>query len=184
MKFSMSNFPFPACLRGKPINSGQTLIETLVALSVSLVLLSMATVATVTALKNAQNSKNQNQASKFAEQGVEIMRQLRDGDWTTFSTLSGNYCMADTCSSLVAGIGVCGKAVGACGKNVGMFSRTVTVEPGTGCVLPGNTNPQIKASRVTVAVAWADNTCPDTNTLCRQTTIVSCLGNVFSDPNL
>jgi Tfp pilus assembly protein PilV len=163
---------------------GQTLIETLVAMSVALVLLTLATVATTTALNNVQRGKNQNQASKFAEQGLEVMRQMRDADWTTFNNLSGTYCMADTCSTITNGAGVCGSTNGSCVKNIGEFSRSVLVESNIGCVLPGNNNPKIIASRVTVTVAWADNTCIDSNSLCRKTSVVSCLGNIYSDPNL
>ncbi len=163
---------------------GQTLIETLVAMSVALVLLTLATVATTTALNNVQRGKSQNQASKFAEQGLEVMRQMRDADWDTFNNLSGTYCMADTCSTIANGAGVCGATSGSCTKNIGEFSRSVIVERNIGCVLPGNNNPKVIASRVTVTVAWADNTCADSSSLCRKTQVISCLGNIYSDPNL
>ena len=163
---------------------GQTLIETLVAMSVALVLLTLATVATTTALNNSRHSNDQNQASKYAEQGLEVLRQMRDADWGTFNNLSGSYCMADTCSTITNSAGACGKSAVACGKNMGDYSRTVTVDKNVGCNLPGNTNPQITAARVTVAVTWSDTTCQDANTLCRQASVVSCLGNLYSDPNL
>ena len=75
---------------------GQTIIEVLVALGASVAIIAAVTIAVTSALSNSLYNKNQNLATQYAQQGMEIMRQMRDSDWSSFSALSGNpaqYCL-------------------------------------------------------------------------------------------
>ncbi len=57
---------------------GQTLLELVVVIAVIVVVISALTFATISSLRNAQFSKNQAQATKLAQEGLELMRTGRD----------------------------------------------------------------------------------------------------------
>ena len=67
---------------------GQTLVEVLVAVGVTTLLLVAMVAAVTRSLSNAQFSKNKSQAAKYVEEGLEVVRSVRDNsvDWSTFST--------------------------------------------------------------------------------------------------
>ncbi len=58
--------------------NGQTLIELIVVVSVSVIVVGALVFATIASLRNAQFSKNQAQATKLAQEGLEIVRSSRD----------------------------------------------------------------------------------------------------------
>lgn len=59
---------------------GQTLMELIVVIAVSVIIIGALVFATITSLRNAQFSKNQAQATKRAQEGIEIVRSVRDRD--------------------------------------------------------------------------------------------------------
>lgn len=58
--------------------NGQTLLELLVVLSVSVIVIGALVFATIASLRNAQFAKNQAQATKLAQDGIEKVRLGRD----------------------------------------------------------------------------------------------------------
>ena len=166
---------------------GQSLVEVLVALSVAAAILSAIAVAVVSSLRNTQYSKNQNLASQYASQGMEIIRQIRDTNTSLSSCSNINYCLDyDLRQPPLSACPVYQKLVNrpalGCGQNVGtadlgptpssiyIYSRGVTIEPpvNSGC---GN------SYKVTVTVAWWDNACGDTSKFCHNVNLVSCLSD-------
>lgn len=68
---------------------GQTLLETLLALGVCVIILSAITVIVISSLNSTQFTKRQNLASQYAQEGMEVVRKIRDsGGWPAFSALS------------------------------------------------------------------------------------------------
>lgn len=66
----------------KENSSGQSLLEVVVALGVTtLVLTALVSVVTV-AVRNARFAKNQSLATKYAQEGIEAARTIRDRDWS------------------------------------------------------------------------------------------------------
>lgn len=63
--------------------AGQTLIEVIVVVTVSVIVVGALVFATIASLRNASFSKNQAQATKLAQDGLEKVRTIRDRD-TTF----------------------------------------------------------------------------------------------------
>lgn len=63
---------------------GQTLIELIVAIAVSILVLGSLVFATITSLRNAQLAKNQSQATKLAQEGLEGVRSIRDRNGEIF----------------------------------------------------------------------------------------------------
>lgn len=63
-------------------NKGQSLIELLVALGLLTVVITILSIATITGLQNSQYSKNQAQATKLSQEGLEKIRTVRDRNYT------------------------------------------------------------------------------------------------------
>ena len=158
---------------------GQSLIEITVALGALAILLTVSATAITSALNNSQEAKFRNQASIYAQQGAEVLRQMRDSSWTSFDSLSGTYCMADTCTQL-ASSGNCGRKTGACGQNIGNYNREVTIlRNDPQCSNAGN-----NATRVSVIVSWTDSKCTSGTTFCRQVKIETCFSNIYGNTGL
>ncbi len=65
---------------------GQTLVEIVVVVSVVLMLVSALVVGSISALRNSQKGKDRSLATKYAQEGIELSRKLRDNGWSTFLT--------------------------------------------------------------------------------------------------
>lgn len=98
---------------------GQTLMELIVVISVSVIVISALVFATISSLRNAQFAKNQAQATKLAQEGIERARVGRDRDknitlvigTNTITSWNGNNtdCPANTGSIW------CNQISGSCG---------------------------------------------------------------------
>ncbi len=66
---------------------GQTLLEVIIVMAIAVIIIGALVFAIVAALRNAQFSKNQTQATKLAQEGIELVRTGRDQnkDITGFS---------------------------------------------------------------------------------------------------
>jgi len=75
---------------------GQTLIETVTALAVVIILVSSLVSMSIASVRSATISRNRSVASQLSYQEIERLRYLRDNlltDWTSFkTTLSGSGC--------------------------------------------------------------------------------------------
>lgn len=86
--------------------NGQTLVELVVVIAVSVIVVGALTFATIASIRNASFAKNSAQATKLAQEGLEKVRTGRDRDaiisfgtsnttwklnsfWSTISTLCG-----------------------------------------------------------------------------------------------
>lgn len=146
---------------------GQSLIEVLVALGIiSVVITGVATIVTQS-LSNTQFSKDQNTATKYAQEGLETVRSIRDRDYTAFALLDGRYCLAKNTQSL----GIVQSACSA--PNVDHFIREITIEQNPGC------GPNV--AEVTATVSWTDSKCT-AGTYCHNSQMVSCLSRI--NPNI
>lgn len=147
---------------------GQTLIEVLIAMAIGLVVVSAITIAVVSALNNAQFSKNQNLATQYAQEGMEVVKRIKNSS----ALLPGNYCLDSLGGSSPFHL----KPPDGCGQNVdAFFVREVSVEIP---VLP-TTTPCCNQLKATVLVQWTDNKC-QAGSYCHETKLVSC----FSDFNI
>ncbi|MDO8620793.1 MAG: hypothetical protein Q7R31_00700 [Candidatus Levybacteria bacterium] len=143
---------------------GQTLIEVLVALGAAVAVLFGITVAVISSLNNAQFTQNQNLANKYASQGMEIVRQLRDSSSSGLSQYSNTYyCLGQDGELKAKGLG--------CGQNVGVFVREVNLDQNSSsCGETGVLS--------TVLVSWSDSACANiSNPYCHQVKLISCFSN-------
>lgn len=62
--------------------NGQSLLEIAITLGIVIVVASALAIITINGIKNSQFSKNQALATKFAQEGLESVRTIRDRDYT------------------------------------------------------------------------------------------------------
>ncbi len=147
---------------------GQSLIEAVVALGAAVIIVAAITIVVITSVNNTDFSKDQNLATQYARQGLEIMRQKSEADWASFSSTSSEYCLDQATTTLTPyGIG--------CSANINnekgnpYFKRVVSVaqgDPGCG-----------GAANVYVSVSWEDGKCA-ANTFCHEVKLNTCLANL------
>lgn len=110
--------------RYTPHESGQTLLEIVVALGVIAVVLTGLVTAVTASLRYGQASKFRSQGVKFAQEGLELTRKLRDTSlWTDFLAYSdggGEWCLDQAGAWTVSG------GTGCPMTNGSTFWRTVT----------------------------------------------------------
>ncbi len=141
---------------------GQTIIEVLVALGAAVVVVTAIAIVVISAINNTQYSKNQNLATQYAQQGMEILRQIRDSTYATFNTYNGTYCL-DKDQTVLGGT-----VVDCTTPNVDSYIRKVVIEkssPGCGNVI----------TKVTVQVSWTDEKCTS-GSYCHAIETTTCMG--------
>lgn len=73
---------------------GQSLVEVIVAVGMVIVLITGLIIGTTTSVSRAASSSSRSLAVKYAQEGMELARQLRDNGWITFVQYNGTYCVA------------------------------------------------------------------------------------------
>ena len=158
-------------------SQGQTIIEVLVALTTAIVIVSAITMAVITALRNVEYTKAQNTATRYAQEGMEFMRFMRDSNYTLFFIeLKGgvSYC-------LDKGATVLYEPCSTTTSNVDLFLRTITLEENSPyCAAisqpPPTPTPVNTSIKVTVSVSWTDSKCAS-SARCHESKLVSCLSD-------
>lgn len=155
-------------------NSGQTLIEAIVALSALLISLAGISIAVIYAVNNTTFIKNQNLANKYAQQGMEYLKNKTDnGEMVTlnppvqnksqddFRNLSGEFCFDENYNI--------SSSTGGCTTNIqDFFERSVDFEQDMCGGKP------FSGSEATVTVKWTSSKCPSDNTYCHKAEFHSC----------
>ncbi|MBI4078677.1 MAG: hypothetical protein HY429_00025 [Candidatus Levybacteria bacterium] len=159
----------------KALTGGQTLVEFVVVLSGIVVVVTTVTSVVITALVNAQFGKNQKVATQYAQEGMEIVRRIRDAQYTSFTALSeGTYCLDKNSQEFVPKYGSeagCATSAGGNPANVDIYARSIVIDKNaTSC------GTSTDLTKVIVAVAWSDGRCPSDNPFCRKSELSSCYG--------
>lgn len=152
---------------------GQSLIEVLIALAASVAVVSAIAVTVITSLNNAEFTKNQNLATQYSSQGLEIIRQLAKNDWTAFANTytSKNYCL-DINNNLTQMSGA------NCGININdpnghpVFDREIVIDQ--------NSSLCISSVFISSLVLWSDSKCQTGSTLCHKVVLNSCISDINS----
>ena len=160
--------------------AGQTLLEILLAFSVSILVLSAIVIGITTSLSNTQYTKNQGLANSYAKEAMAVVRQIRDSSWGNFSRLKDfttniTYCLGQNPTEL--------KELTPPNQNCwaqnpvpaeGIFSREVKFEHNS----PSCVTNVGSGSKVTVEVSWSDNKCPVGTPLCHNVELITCFSNI------
>ena len=72
---------------------GQTIVEAIVVIGIVVLLVTGLIAGTTISMKTARSGQTKSQAINLADQGVEIVRAIRDSNWTVFAALNGQYCL-------------------------------------------------------------------------------------------
>lgn len=156
---------------------GQTIIEVVVALGAAVIILTAMILVILTSLGNSEQGTSESLATYYAEQGMELMRQMKENNWTIFSTLNGNYCMAESCTTLTNQAGSCGPKSPSCAVNVAnKYIREVLISRYDASCRPPNSDSNTAYFKVATIVYWTDSKCTDaTNPYCHTVKLESCL---------
>lgn len=137
---------------------GQTLMEVIVASTVGILVVAALTFAVIFSLRNANLAKNQAQATKLAQEGLEKVRSLRDRDGPV------DYTKPDsTHTSVFSDLWPISLS---CPANCYFYLQGVTLMGGTSANfenLPPNFTRQVEIEdsaseqkKITVVVRWSD----------------------------
>lgn len=152
---------------------GQMMVEALIALGVAVIIIAAITSMIISALSNAIAAKNQDLATQYARQGMEVIRNISKTNWNYFKDLDGKYCLKQGSTVNLDPYDPAYPKQDGCDKNMGIFSRRVQVDPGSSSGCQDSVN-------VTVSAYWSDNKCTNSeNLLCHSVKLESC----FSDVN-
>lgn len=156
---------------------GQSLVESLIALGAAALVVSAMAIAIISAVNSSDFSKYQNLATHYAQQGIEILRQKSQSNWTSFSLVDnlGTYCLGDD-NALKRPEANCPITQPTTPNLGGFFIRRVGLEDGT------NSCPVGVISGV-VRVWWTDGKCKD-HAYCHNVEVDSCFTNLNVVPTL
>ncbi len=181
--------------RGSPAGeAGQTLLEILLAFSVAIMVMSAVIFGITTSLSNAQYTKNQNLANSYAQEGMTVVRKIRDSGWTTFSSYSSNttYCLGPNKTDLNKDSDKLSLPNTNCWAQSpvpagGPFSREVVFDnnQSTNKCCSDNSSgcsTGTAGTKATVRVSWSDNKCPVGTPLCHSVEIITCFSNIDLKP--
>ncbi len=139
---------------------GSTLIEAVISLGIITIIVTGVTVVVTTALSNSQHSVNQNSATEFAQEGLEIVRSIRNSNYNQFKNFDGTYC-------LDKGDIMLGSPVSSCSTpNVDNFIRSVVIQQSPGCAAD--------IASVTVTTSWSSSKCPS-ESFCHKSELSTCM---------
>lgn len=153
---------------------GQTLLEALIALTVLVIILGAVATAILTSINNSSYIKQQAQANKLAQQGMEYIRDKISNNTTNpsaFVTYAG-YVGSARCLGAISPPAP--MSATSCGMvaNIPPFMREVTFSSGASCGIAAN------GLSVTVSVYWTSGKC--TTSFCNSQKVTSCFINPFS----
>jgi len=157
--------------------AGQTLLEVLLAFSISILVLSAIVLGVTKSLSNTQYAKNQGLANSYAQEGIAVVRQIKDSGLNKLSSYTHNikYCLEQN-SIILKKLSEESSSAENCLPNVAdIFSREVKFEhDSSDCSGKGS-----NGSRVTVKVLWSDSKCPTgANIYCHNVELISCLFDI------
>ncbi len=147
--------------------SGQTIIEAVVALAAVFIIVAAISVAIINAVNNSQFVKNQNLSNKYAQQGMEFVRGIHADNIQDFQNLSGAYAYGEGDETLVFGSS---SVVNIGGSHIRNITFVDDEEPCT-----NDDGDSINLKKVTVVVNWSSGKCIGDDRFCHDTTLVSCL---------
>ncbi len=133
------------------------MIEVLLALAIGVIIIAGISKAVNTSLSNSQFSKNQSSANQYAQEGMEIVKNLKP--------TPGSYCLAKGKTALIIPDDVEDLNTG-CPQNVDVFAREVYVQNYACDCGSSYRDPDKNVRKVTVSVGWSDSKCtvPPTST--------------------
>ncbi len=126
--------------------AGQSLVEMVVVIGVVVALAVGIVAGTTAVLGSTQTTQIRSNAAKYAAEGIERARQIRDASWNTFAQMGATaslYCLGEDGQFVETGTTCSGKNIG------GVYTRGVTLE-----LLPAGPSNPVEKMSVRVEVSW------------------------------
>ncbi len=170
---------------------GSTLVEAIMSLALVTIIITAVVAAVISSVNNSQASNDRAFALDYAEEGLDLLRDLKSEDFTSFTTTyslktpieNNYYCLSDDDNALPdSTLSNCTSGNVANGKYLRKVFIHYNPAPAT---TPGGRNPQndvkcagsgIFASSI---VYWSDSKCSD-GSYCRSVELNTC----FYDTNV
>lgn len=130
-------------IRQKFRQLGQTLVEVVVALGIVVLLVTGLIAGATSAIHGSDQSRVRSLAIIYAQEALELSRQLRDNNWSSFQAKNGLWCL-DKGGNWSDGGGVCSVNIGT------TFTRSVTF------LWVSDPDPTKEHMNVTTIVSWQD----------------------------
>jgi Tfp pilus assembly protein PilV len=164
-------------------NKGIILIEAILALGIIVVIMTALVTALVSTISSSSFSKDQTQATSYAQEGLDIARNFKDSSYENFQELeTGEYCLAEGQTEL-------SEAGGdrSCENNVNRrFTRFIYVNQSG---QDERQDPVVDACEtdnsvfVASTVVWTDSKCKTEGDNCHKVELNSCFVNLYKiDP--
>jgi len=99
---------------------GQGLIETIIALSAAVLIISALAMVVLSAVGNSDYTRIQNQATAYAQEELEALKDMSKNDWNNFNAYDGTYCPS---ADLNLGTRISGNCQTQCWKYIRKASR-------------------------------------------------------------
>lgn len=143
----------------RSLRAGQTIIEAMVALASILITLAAISVVITASLSNSRFIRDQSLASRYAQEGMEYMRYLRNINATSFEAISnGGHCMGED-NVLIDGYCLAVNIDNAYKREVEFTQNSADCNSGT---------------KVVISVYWASGKCSDSDRFCHKSQLISC----------
>ncbi len=147
--------------------SGSALLEAIIALGAVVMAVAGIAILMVSSASNAAFIQNQNQANKYAQEGMEYLKSVKNQSYTDFLDLfpvSGvDYCQNEQFQNVTADNNCSGARI-----EGGKYVRTVMVNH-------DSSNCENGAHQVSVQVSWQSGKCDvNVNSFCHNTLLRTC----------
>ena len=161
------------------VQKGQLLIEAILALAIVVIIVTGIVIALVYSINNSTLSKDQNIATGYAQEGLDIIRNMKDSDYNTFSGLNGTYCLPEGITAIDPSADP-SEEVTDCALIANRFKRQIYINPNGEDTRPDPTTQVCNAGRFFVAsiILWSEKRCENQDT-CGKVELNSC----FKDLN-
>lgn len=150
------------------MQKGQSLIEALVALGAAVIIISAITITVISSLNNVEFSRDQNLASQYAKEGLELIRQINQDNSTFLTSLTNKktYCLGKGETTPIEKVGV---EPFSCGQNYNNFIREIEITPSS-VECSGN-------FKIVATVYWTDGKCVGNSSFCHNVILHTCLSS-------
>jgi type II secretory pathway pseudopilin PulG len=156
-------------------NRGQSLIEAVLSLGVCSIIIAAIAMVVITSMNNANYAKYQNVAAHYAQEGLDIVRQQSETNWSLFALKSsGTYCLAQDSTDMgTTPVSDCATP-NISSNNINFIRKIIILASGSGCS---------SGEKVSVIVSWSDGKCSSSNLYCHNVTLDSCFAQINNVSN-
>ena len=175
-------FDPPINISHRKLQAGQMLLEVVLALGVVVIVMGAIANIVVSSLSSAQYTRNQGLANSYAQEGLNVLRRIRDSSWSDFCSYAAtNYCLPQ--NNVLASYDSSNCSVNGA---IGIFVRKVDLSHNSPNCCPGNNTTcssgtcllGVRGSSATVTVSWTDGKCPSGTPYCNKVKLATCFLNI------